>query len=1239
MAPQRSIIIKSAAHDADTAEPKTGLALVAALQNDETDVVEKEIIRETLKNMTADEAFTAFDADEDGMINFNEFRTLLPYLNVKISDAKAFRYFKMCDTRQAQKIDLDDFKAALFACDPTKGNTTGFQPRREVSPLDAFETFDEDGTGFLDEDEWHFAMEFLGYKMDDVTSEQSFMDMDYDDQGQIDWKEFQMKFVQMCDARKELEDRDVELPAFVPLSTLRRQLRSVLADEEFRERRAIAEAKRHMLWMFLVRDKRRFLLEAHFRAYRELRNALDAAGHVYVFGAGTNGQFQADANTLTALATDKFKFQHFDRILELWTDRIHPQQLVNRLKGSRNMAEAEAKRDEDKAMQVAAETGAKLQSVNLKKKVVIDPYREAIASRFKKLHAARSTAALWGRRVHHLTMSESVMLALAESGEVFVFGGKNHWWDEIQPDSIYQTKWKGDVTPRSQLVMGIRGELLPKLARKNAPAAADQELSEGDRRQEVAKTVCTYFGCWEPPPNPAGRDLFFERELFPKIEYDSIMASLRCRGKLPENQTKMQLIELLYDDIVLERTLIGERGHRMVKKLEAEYLAAKRRNQQRTVDTVLRRLDDIWRPLREMQAETRAAAAAQRLTDENEARLNVERDYVGWRSRVDRTRDEVEPTFANGGEGGLDIVLHGVTPHGPDFGTPRAYQAGVQVAAGNAHACLVHRSGQLYTWGLGAAGRLGQDVANGDGNPQGDVIHPNVVQALAGRPVVRVAAGYSHTGAIAIGGQLFMWGSVAGGKCGLGVAVAAKECYCSVPTRVMVGANDVRVVRLSCGAGHTAVVTEAGQLYVFGCGDGGRLGIGDYRMENVFVPTLVESLAHERIASVSCGNSTTLAVTALGHEMVNEDGVPYKKLVGGRVYVAGSENVLGKQYTTFGMLEGSLRDKPVRQASAGFRHSALVTADGELFTWGHNHSGCLCFPESTRFVAEPTLVPAMHSNAENISRNMTTKQSSVYNGRESYYAVNGDVSGKGLKKCSCTQLDKQAWIDVDLGEIAVIETVKVWNRTDAPADRGQRVDFYTSRLFPCWVMVGNDAFSPWTESLAVNLKFAVAKTRFSEDQRVSTWHCPPGTQGRYVRVQLEGANFLNIAELEVFGHRGLSTGVGRVSHVLAGRDVTAVVIRPNTDPAYVERAYCRAVYADAKNADILRQYETYALEYDKYGRGETLMGKCTVCIGAQQCETCAVYQQYAAELERITPTLGGRRHTLAEGEDSSPAVE
>lgn len=88
------------------------------LKDATTSAADKELIIETLKNLTPDEAFLAFDDNNDGLITFIEFRSLLPYLAIKISDAKALRYFKMCDTRGIDSIDIDEFKTAIFACDP-----------------------------------------------------------------------------------------------------------------------------------------------------------------------------------------------------------------------------------------------------------------------------------------------------------------------------------------------------------------------------------------------------------------------------------------------------------------------------------------------------------------------------------------------------------------------------------------------------------------------------------------------------------------------------------------------------------------------------------------------------------------------------------------------------------------------------------------------------------------------------------------------------------------------------------------------------------------------------------------------------------------------------------------------------------------------------------------------------------------------------------------------------------------
>ena len=109
----------------------------------------------------------------------------------------------------------------------------------------------------------------------------------------------------------------------------------------------------------------------------------------------------------------------------------------------------------------------------------------------------------------------------------------------------------------------------------------------------------------------------------------------------------------------------------------------------------------------------------------------------------------------------------------------------------------------------------------------------------------------------------------------------------------------------------------------------------------------------------------------------------------------------------------------------------------------------------------------------------------------------------------------------------------------------------------------------------------------------------------------------------------LNHGVNRVSQAVAGRNVTVAVVRPSIDPYDVELGYKRAAFADASNADVLRQFETFALEYDKFGRGDLLLSEeCTVCVGGHLCETCYLYRKYANELKLMPTALGSRKRSL-----------
>ncbi|RYG70388.1 hypothetical protein EON64_00275 [archaeon] len=1103
----------------------------------------------------------------------------------------------------------------------------GFRPSSYLTPMDAFEIFDEDESGFLEEDEFRYAVEYLKLNTSDEKLETLFYTYDYNAKGMIDYEEFREIFLEICNVRQQLEERGIDCPSLIRKKTLRKMLREVLFEEEARERRALAEARRYKQWMLNVRASKKLLQKAEFRSYLELRSALDTAGQVYVIGSGAYNQFnQPPAKDLH---TKKFHFEHFERVFEIWKDRVQPQQLVDRLVLQRKQEVQEEKRDAERNL---GGLGAIMQTAS-SKKINIDPFMEAQESPFIGLNVSINTASLWGRRVHQVAVSENVLFALADTGEVYAWGGNSYWWHEIQPDSLYQTKWRGDTTARSQLLLGTKDKPLPpdQSLEQNV-----DEMSPDDKKVEMVKVVAKYYNVWEPPPNPAQRMLHLDKDTLPKIEYDQVKFALTCRGKMVGEMTKMQLIEALYDDITLERKLLGERAHKAIKEIELQVAGLQKRKKKVLADKFLKRIDEMWAPLREVQAETQALTIAKKTSTQHELQVKREENYQEWRGRVQNKRETMDASFTPRGQS-LDIKLQGATPRAADLSTPRGFEAGLQISAGAAHTCLVHKTGQLYTWGVGTSGRLGLDMTE-KGDPQADVAQPTLVQGIMDRPVIRVSCGYSHTGVIVSGGEVYMWGSAATGKCGLGEIVQSEECYCSIPTKIMVGVEDKRVRKISCGAAHSAVITEMGQLYVFGCGDGGRLGLGYNRFGTCYVPTLVECLLHEKILSVSCGNATTIVCTEINKVWVGDMDDKYRKVSGGRLYVAGASNVLGKQYDIFTRIHidsdetdsNDADDVVIKQVSAGYMHTAVVSAEGELFCWGHNRNGCCGVPVVQQFVDRPTPVRFMYTRPVNLSVGKKAYQSSTYNRREAKYAVDGKKDGVGVLQCTSTHQEAQPWIEIDLGKIAVIDKIVVWNRTDKPTDRNLPHDLYTARLFPCWVMVGRDPFPTGANviSLKESLRLAVCKAKLTEDKRVSTWRCPSNAQGRYVRIQLERYNTLSVAQVEVFGYWGYSRGVGRCSYVCAGRDVTVAVVRPSHDPRDVEFAYKRAAYADSLNADILRQYETFALEYDKFGRGEVLEKACVICKGMDKCEACIVYETFKKDILNMPPAVGGRRRRL-----------
>ena len=265
-------------------------------------------------------------------------------------------------------------------------------------------------------------------------------------------------------------------------------------------------------------------------------------------------------------------------------------------------------------------------------------------------------------------------------------------------------------------------------------------------------------------------------------------------------------------------------------------------------------------------------------------------------------------------------------------------EAVLMVACGDEHTAALTEGGGVYTFGLGEDGQLG----HGDTEDQ---LAPRRVPAAGfnGERVVMVAAGRMHTAALSEAGHVYTWGDG-------GVGQLGHDDWNShrAPRRVEPGRfGGERVVFVAAGGNQTVAVTAGGRLYTWGYGGHGRLGHGD--TGNRLVPTLVGAGAFggSAVVMAACGSFHTLVVTRDGALWACGQG-EYGQLGLNDEIVSDADSddelfapVLDSDRPSFARVgAGEFGDHvafggaSVVVAAAGHNHSAAVTEDGALWTWG-----------------------------------------------------------------------------------------------------------------------------------------------------------------------------------------------------------------------------------------------------------------------------------------------------------------
>ena len=225
-----------------------------------------------------------------------------------------------------------------------------------------------------------------------------------------------------------------------------------------------------------------------------------------------------------------------------------------------------------------------------------------------------------------------------------------------------------------------------------------------------------------------------------------------------------------------------------------------------------------------------------------------------------------------------------------------------QVAAGHMHTGFVTKSGEVWCWGMGLYGELGQGdrydhwlphlvselkgllvtyiacgehftlAATGAGvcyawgrgkfgclglGDCDDRLKPEPIHALARVRVTKLVAGKSNPLALSEDGKLYSWGRGKHGAHGHGHTT---DVTVALALRLP---EDRIVVDMACGRHHCAMLTIKGEVWCWGGGQGFALGTG--KEEDSFVPVRVNSIRKFVIVQVACGGNRTAAVARGGN--------------------------------------------------------------------------------------------------------------------------------------------------------------------------------------------------------------------------------------------------------------------------------------------------------------------------------------------------------------------------------------
>ncbi|XP_051848257.1 serine/threonine-protein kinase Nek8 isoform X3 [Antechinus flavipes] len=259
----------------------------------------------------------------------------------------------------------------------------------------------------------------------------------------------------------------------------------------------------------------------------------------------------------------------------------------------------------------------------------------------------------------------------------------------------------------------------------------------------------------------------------------------------------------------------------------------------------------------------------------------------------------------------------------------------VQVSAGRTQKAGVTRSGRLIMWEAPPMGVGGGVLLPGALEQHQPQFVSRFLEGQSGVTIKHVACGDLFTACLTDRGIIMTFGSGSNGCLGHGSFTDLSQ-----PT-IVEALLGYEMVQVACGASHVLALSTERELFAWGRGDGGRLGLGS--RESHSSPQQVPVPPEQEAQWVVCGIDSSMILTVPGRALACGSN-RFNKLGLDRVS-PGEEPAPHDQveealsFMPLGSVP--LDSEPLVSVDVGTAHSAAVTASGECYTFGSNQHGQL----------------------------------------------------------------------------------------------------------------------------------------------------------------------------------------------------------------------------------------------------------------------------------------------------------